>query len=265
MAKTSYSAPAVHNAIRLVELLAESTQPLGVSEICRALELNNNMVFRLLKTLEQDQWIRVHPPGPKYSLGLRPFHYLSKSIDRIEIKAASRTHFEKLWRETGESCYLAIVDGQRTLFLDHLDSTRAVKITARPGERFLMHCAAPGKALLAFSDESLVDKIITEGLPAQSHTTITDPDQLKAELASIRNCGYSIDKEEYGAGIVCFAVPVFDFQGELAGAIGISVLKLDYSVEDMVKTLGPKVISCGESVSRDMGFSGVYLASEKIN
>ena len=45
MAKPSYDAPAVRYAVQMIEMLGDSDKPLGVAEICKALDLNNNMVF----------------------------------------------------------------------------------------------------------------------------------------------------------------------------------------------------------------------------
>ena len=67
-------APAVGHAIKLIELLSDEREPVGVSEISRRLNLSKNMVFRILRTLEQDGWVYCDKSSDgKYRLSLVPF------------------------------------------------------------------------------------------------------------------------------------------------------------------------------------------------
>lgn len=254
MAKTSYDAPAVRKAVVLIELLCESDKPLGVSEVSQALKINSNMVFRLLKTLEEEGWIVKAGEGPKYAMSLRPFHYMSKTVRRMGLRTAADAPLKRLWDDTHESCYLGVIDGTRTLFLEHLDATGDVRVIANPGGRFLMHCAAPGKVLLAFSPGTFVDKVLAEtGLPSQTKKTIVNVKAFQKELSEIRVRGYALDNEEYAEGLLCFAVPVFNVKDELAGTIGISVLSLYYSLEKLIREIGPKVVAAANETSNSLG------------
>jgi IclR family transcriptional regulator, KDG regulon repressor len=254
MAKTSYDAPAVRKAVSLIEMMCESDKPLGVAEISQNLDINSNMVFRLLKTLEEAGWIVKTTEGPKYSMSLRPFHFMSKTVRRMSLRRAADEPMHRLWDDTHESCYLGIIDGTKTLFLEHLDATGDVRVMATPGGRFLMHCAAPGKVLLAFSPERFIEKVVKiEGLSAQTKNSIRTMKVLQKELMLIRERGYATDNEEYAEGLFCFAAPVFNVKDELAGTIGISVLSLYYSLARLVKELGPKVVFAANTASKSLG------------
>lgn len=254
MAKTSYDAPAARNAIRLIEELCLSDKPLGVREIGRRLDLNSNMVFRLLKTLEAGEWLVTSDGGAKYTVGLRPFHFISKPVKRMTLVRAARDPLYELWEKSGQSCYLGIIRGTRTLFLEHMDAVDDVRLVANPGGLYLMHCAAPGKALLAFSDEDFVAKVIKEeGLPVQTRHTIKSQTALKKELAQIRKRGYALDLEEYAEGLICLAAPIFNYDEKLVGTIGLSVLTLYYSPERLEKELGPLVVSAARRITSALG------------
>ena len=254
MANTSYNAPAARNAIIIVERLCQSETPIGVREICRQTGLNPNMVFRLLKTLEDVNWIVAYEGGTKYAMSLRPFHFTSKTAANMSFARAATGPLHELWEKTGESCYAGIRDVTRTLFLEHLDASGDIKIAAKPGGRFLMHCAAPGKVLLAYSSrEQVLDVISVEGLPAQTPNTITGKKALFEELAKIKKQGFAIDREEYAGGLICFAAPVFDHRDQLAGTIGLSALTLNYSLKRMINELGPHVLHAAGKASTNLG------------
>lgn len=251
--RASYDAPAVTSAVRIIEYLCDRREPAGISDIANHLGLNKNMTYRIIHTLQKEGWI-LQVDRTKYTMGLSPFHHLAKPISRMDIMQASREPLRQLWEKSGESCYLGIIDGTRTLFLEHLDAIGDVRITARPGGRFQMHCAAPGKVLLAFSEDAFVDTVVQEnGLPAHTGKTLTSADALKTDLQSIRTRGYGLDIEEYAEGLLCFAAPIFNHRSRIAGTIGLSVLTLYYSKQKMIRELGPMVLEAAKKCSVALG------------
>lgn len=254
--KPKYDAPAARMVIRLIEELCNSEEPLGVTDLVQRLHSNSNMVFRLLHTLEEMGWIvRIGTATPKYAIGLRPFHYTSKPVRRTNVRQAAEGPLMELHQKTRQSCYLGIVDGTRTFMIEHFDALEGdIRLSAQPGGRHLMHCAAPGKVLLAYSPEAFIDRVIKmEGLPSQTEHTITVAAKLKKELAMIRSQGYAMDREEYARGLICFAAPLFDVNNELAGAVGVSVLTLYYSLAQLENDIGPSVMMAADRTSEALG------------
>jgi DNA-binding IclR family transcriptional regulator len=250
----SYDAPAARLAVRLVEALCISDQPMGVSELARKIDSNPNMTFRLLHTLEDAGWI-LRREDAKYEMGLRAFHFTSMPVGRMGLRRAADAPVRRLWETFGESTYLGVVDGTRTLFLEHLDATGDIRLSARPGGRFRMYCAAPGKVLLAFSDPALAEAVVREGLEAQTAHTLVTREALYADLAAIRAQGFGLDREEYATGLICFAAPVFGVDDQVAGTIGVSVLTLHWSFERLCGELGPQVIAAANAASAALGSS----------
>ncbi|MCL1920248.1 MAG: IclR family transcriptional regulator [Kiritimatiellaeota bacterium] len=254
--KPTYDAPAARMVIRLVEVLCESEVPLGVTELCQRLGSNANMVFRLLQVLEQAEWVmRIPGVNPKYAMGLRPFHYVSKPVRRLGFREAAEHAFRALHERTRQSCYLGLIDGTRTLLIEHLDALEGdIRLNAQPGGRYLMHCAAPGKVLLAYSDAAFVRRVAAEeGLPAQTPRTITSASALASELSRVRKRGYALDMEEFAKGLYCCAVPVFDVENGLAGTVGVSVLALYWTRQQLVRELVPVVMAAADSISEVLG------------
>jgi DNA-binding IclR family transcriptional regulator len=251
----SYNMPAVRNALRLIELLSDVPQPLGVSEISQKLKLNKNMVFRLLQTLTDAGWL-VRKPGPAYCLGLLPLHHMHKSIQRMDIRVAASGPLRQLWEATGQSTYLGILLGKNLVYLEHLDGTGTIRITAQVGERYALHCSAPGKTLLAYAQDRLLTEVIADGLPRQTPKTLTDPLKLKADLENTRKRGYALDLEEYADGLMCCAAPIFDYAGKLAGTIGVSVLTLYFTRQALKNEIAPQVVEAARRISLAMGHSG---------
>jgi len=98
-----------------------------------------------------------------------------------------------------------------------------VKTASYVGDRKHLHCTGVGKAILASLPEERVETIIEErGLPAMTENTVTDREELLAELAEIRERGVAFDDEEILEGLRCVAVPVSNQEKGLLGAISVA-------------------------------------------
>jgi Transcriptional regulator len=83
------------------------------------------------------------------------------------------------------------------------------------------HCSASGKLLSANrAGGERGAMLATLPLPPFTANTITDHGLMARELDRILGCGYSLDNEEYVAGVACVAVPV-RVDGEVIAAVAV--------------------------------------------
>ena len=86
-----------------------------------------------------------------------------------------------------------------------------------------------------------------------TRTSITISKELKKELETIRKRGYSLDNEEYGHGIICMSVPIFDHTKTVIGVIGCSLSTVYCSVEEIYDRCGRRLMQTAEQISKCMG------------
>jgi IclR family transcriptional regulator, KDG regulon repressor len=250
--RLAYDAPALRKGIRLLELLCESSGPLGVAEISRRLNLNKHMVLRLLGTLSDEGWV-VAEPGPVYRISLLPLAHFSKPLGQTDVVRAAEGAIDELWATTGDSTSLAACDAGRSVGVVLRPSRRDVQVVARPGARMLMHCCAPGKVLLAHATPELFNQLAAEGFEQKTDNTFSDPTRLRAELSEIVRRGYGVDNEEYLRGNLCLAAPVFDYTGKVVAAVGITTLTLYHTRESMLAAYVEPVTAAARRISTIMG------------
>lgn len=246
-------APAVAFGVKVIELLASQTAPVGISEISRQTGINKNMVSRILHTLEAEDWVSCDEHSC-YRLTLLPFCLTSKVVSRFSLSNVGVPCLQKFWKEFGESSYLGVLHGDEVLYLAHFDSTQKIRVAGAVGGSYPLYCTAPGKALLAYGGEDFIEQYLaTHALTPYTNSTIVEAEALKAELSAIRACGYSIDNEEFGYGIVCMAAPIFDHTQAVVGVIGCSVSTVYCKADAIYAHCGESLLETAAQISKHLG------------
>lgn len=100
-----------------------------------------------------------------------------------------------------ENAHLAVRDGSDVVFLEKLSGTRATPLPSRLGGRLPLHATAVGKSLIAFATVQERDDLLPAELSRYTTRTVTNRDQLEAELAKVRQEGVSFASEELTVGV----------------------------------------------------------------
>lgn len=240
-------------AAKILEILAEE-EDLGVTEISKALALHKSTVHRILSTLVALGYVEQNQETEKYCLGMKLLFLGGTILDRMDIRKESRVYLKELAEEVKETAHLVIPDGYKALYIDKWEGNKTIRMYSKIGRRAPMHASAVGKAILAFSSKEYVEKVIDQGLKKYTSNTIIDPEQLKSHLEKISQLGFAIDDEENEKGIRCIGAPIFDYTGEVVGAISLSGPTINVTKAE-VKPLSVKVINCANKISRRMGWS----------
>ena len=255
--KLAYDVPGLRAGIRISRLLCESPKPLGLAELCQASGLSKHMVYRCLQTLLAEGIIVETGAGPKYEPSLLSFHYNSLPVARMTVTRAAEEPLHALWEELNECVYLGVLHEDRILYLIHHEGGREIRSGGgRMGGRYFLHADGAGKVLAAYADDALRERLLNEGLEKLTPNTCADRKRFLAEMNRVRKQGFALDNEEYIKGIICFGAPVFNYAGQVAGAICCSVLTIHYTVKELEARIVPKVLACTKRISATMGWAG---------
>jgi IclR family KDG regulon transcriptional repressor len=200
--------PAVDKTFAILELVATSKEPLGISEITRALDFNKSTVFNIIHTLT-DLEILKQAPDNKFGLGIQ-FYLLSKaSRNGSQIISTIHPYLERINQKTNLSVFLGIRSGLHAVIMDKVDAAYDIKISAEIGMRLPLLAGAGGKAILSQMSDDEIDRILSKNVLRQftRHSSI-DKIKYKNMLKKARREGIAFDKEEYIEGIRALAVPL---------------------------------------------------------
>ncbi|WP_256839426.1 IclR family transcriptional regulator [Ornithinimicrobium faecis] len=206
----------------LMYFVEAQTSELGVTEIADGLGLSKAAVHRVLSSLRGRDLIELNSSSRRYSLGVGAMRLGLAYLDRIDIRRAAHPELVELSRGTSETATLSVRTGHTRAYVDQVTPDREVIMSVGLGESFPLHAGASSKAFLAFlTEEQIEDYIASHPLEALTSETITDADDLRAELAAIRQQGWARSEAERKGGAASVAAPVFDHTGAPVAVVSV--------------------------------------------
>ncbi|MFC4541299.1 IclR family transcriptional regulator [Halosolutus amylolyticus] len=222
MARDSAHRPVetVDTAFDVIELL-KRTDGAGITAIADELGLAKSTVHRHVKTLES-RGLLVQE-GDTYRISTWFLDYGVHVRNEHTLFPVVKPKVDELAAETDEKVWAVIEEHGMGVHIYGAEGRHSVKTHARIGQRTPLHQFAAGKAILAHLPADRIDDVLDQyGLAAQTDRTITDRDELREELATVRDRGYAFNREESVVGVHAVGAPIRDQSGVAVGAISVA-------------------------------------------
>jgi IclR family transcriptional regulator, acetate operon repressor len=213
-------AQAVERALQVLHCVEAADRGVGVTELAQRTGLAVSTTHRLARTLTDAGLLLQDSRTERYRLGPVLVVLGRKAERRLGYQQALPL-LEELAEKTGESINLGIRAGNEVQVVLDVPSRQPLRFNQESGTRVPLHISAMGKCLLA-CDVDIAAQIDKLGdLDKATHRTITDHDELLAELERVRDRGWALNDEERNPGVRAVAAPVLAPAGGAVGAIAI--------------------------------------------
>lgn len=221
--KNSSSVKTVDRLVRILESFSLEQPTWSLTELGARLGLPKSTLHRFLVSLESHGILRRDSGDKRWRLGYRLFLWGSLAAESTGLRYIARPIMRNLVAATGETAILTVYHEQEIICIEKVETSHSVRMTLAVGTRRCPHAGASSKILMAYLPEEEIQAIVRDkGLPRLCTNTITDSDELVAELARIRKRGYAKSCEETDRGAWGVATPIRDWKGEVVAAIGVA-------------------------------------------
>ncbi|MBX3530980.1 MAG: IclR family transcriptional regulator [Rhizobiaceae bacterium] len=215
------SIQAVTRTMKVIELLAETSNGMTVFEVADALGTEKSIASRLLSSLHMDGYVVRDPHSDRYLLSLKLLKLAHRHEQQTGFPGVCLPILAALRDETQELVQMAAVDGDRFTFVSSLESPHSLSIRPRRGGDVILHSTAAGKAWLAtLSTENAIRLVLNQGLQSPVSRPATKLEDLLIELNLIRERGYAASIEETIPGVSAVGVAVGESRfGHAVGSV----------------------------------------------
>jgi len=213
----------IGRAFAILEEVARNRDGIALADLSKRVGLHNSTTFHLVKTMVSLGYIRQIKESKRYRIGRPLFALAASALDEMEMVSMATPVLDDLSREKGESSHFAARMSDAVVVMARTPGPGAFQLTDRVGVVRPAYCTALGKVILAALRPDQLDRYLDRiELKALTSKTITSPQRLRRELQDVRRVGIAFDDGEFNNEVRCAAMPVYDFSGQVVGAIGIS-------------------------------------------
>ncbi len=239
----------IERMTRLLEVLAQHPEPLGLKQIAQYTKLHPSTAHRILSALSADRMVDRVEPG-SYRLGMRLLELGNLVKSRISVRELALPVMRELHAQTGETVNLSVRHDDEIVYVERTSSGRsAMRVVHVVGTRAPLHVTAAGKLfLLEEGFARLRDYARRTGLSPQTRNTLSAVPVLERDLERIQSQGWATDNEEAEIGVRCVAAGIRD-----DGASLVAALSLSTPADRMKANWGPLVKETADRISHAIG------------
>lgn len=247
-----YSVPAIHRTLDIVEALIK-LRTITVSEVNHQFKIPKSSAYAILQTLKARGYVHKDELD-RYSLSLKLFSLGSELIAGIDLRKSTYSLLKELADKAQITAHIAVLEGNRSVYIEKIEVMGSVRLRTEVGRTLPLHSTAIGKSLLAFRPEEEIEQILsTLPLPELTAKTITEPEQLRKELARVRSQGYSVANGENEVDTCAVGAPIFGSGGRILAAVNLGATTLQMRPKDIPR-LGALVREYGLKMSERLGY-----------
>ena len=245
---------AVERALAMLEAVAQEPEGLSNAEISRKLQIPKSSASYILRTLETRGYLHRDGDSGRYRVGLKILSLSRGALSGIDVREVALPIMRHLVEKTKLTCHLAILDGADAVYIEKVEPEGFIKMDTWVGRRMRVHATSVGKALVAHIQQERLEKILAEaGMEKRTSKTITTLPRLLKDLEKVRTQGYAVDDEENNMGARCVGAPVFNQQGAIEAAVGLSGTTMQVNAQTMPRIL-ESLKDAARHVSMQLGY-----------
>jgi DNA-binding IclR family transcriptional regulator len=200
--------------------LGQDDPKIALRDIATAVSLDKATAFRLLKSLEKFELVETDGKGNYWigssALGLSQAASRANSLINQSIPV-----MRELAGDTGETVSLCERRSLSSVTVYEIESVHAVRYANKIGIAAPLHAGAGPRAILAFSERSIQEKILAGTLERFTSETIIEPARLERTLRKNRKDGFVVSSGERVGGTNSISVPLCGNDGYARGAMSI--------------------------------------------
>ena len=188
-------------------------QPVGVSDLARLLCADKSAVQRAIMTLADEGWIYTASGAPaRWQLTAHILAVAHMGHRSNDLRQRARSTLESLRNESGETVLLTVPDMRRFVVIDALESRQLLRTAPYVGLAVPVRGSATSRAILPYMSPEQQIELLGESPDAA----------LLDEFAATLRRGYSVSEGDVTEGSTNIAAPIFELDGNPAGAVVIS-------------------------------------------
>jgi DNA-binding IclR family transcriptional regulator len=239
--------------LKVLRAFTELKPEWGVRELATEMQMPTTVVYRILRTFAMEGFLRYDKSRRNYRLGLELYRIGAIVHQNSPLTSIALPIMRELAQWSDETVLLGLYDPERVAmsFVAQVESDNPIRYVIKLGGLGHIHSGASGRAILAYLEPKVIDSVLSGPLEKVTDRTLTNPDEIRQVLKTIRKTGYAFSRGERIVGAFGVAAPVWDLNSVI-GSLCATMPESRYK-SGVEKIVGPKVQVAASRLSIAIG------------
>ena len=212
----------VQKSLKVLRYIMSATNEVSVNELVDEFGYNRSTVHHMLKTMKLEGFITQNQRTKNYNIGSEIFNGWIKDRDMHNYLMRLKPSIKEIVNKCKETTTMFVRENDKAICVLGEESDQIIKAYLMIGREIPLFCTAAGRAMLAYLPKDEVDKILQiSGMKKYMKNTTVDKEKLFKELETIKQRGYSIEKEEFEELINAVGIPVLNSYGDPVASVSV--------------------------------------------
>ena len=230
-----YFAKTLAKGMKILNLFDESHSLWSQKKIAEELQLNTTSTYRLINTFVELGYLIKDEKTRQVSLGPMSVALGHRLLRAYDLRRIIAPIIEQASTQHGLSIDVAI-------FVNHaMESVCRCELQNtltfhQPFSAQDLYCTAIGKSVMAhLPDPEFEECLALQSFRPRTPSTITNRQQMLAQLAEVRRNGFAANNEEYIRGLISIGAPIFNpVTGKVVGAMSFDATTVETSMARLI-------------------------------
>ena len=208
----------------VLDALAQARHGMRLGDIASATKLGKTTVHRLISGLVEWGWADLNEEDGTYALGFRPLTLALAAVDRYGLHRLAAPMLQRVTDLTEDTAYLSVRSGMESVCVSRYEGSFPVKtLTLSVGARRPLGVGAGSLAILAFQDQPVVERMLSQTMEARTRYGLDD-ERLQTLVHQAKEQGYTLNDGMLVSGMSAIGVPIYSSAGMPVAAVSVAAI-----------------------------------------
>ncbi len=241
----------IARAMQVLAAFHHDNRPLSLAEIAQRAGIDRSAAQRIVHTLRTLGYITRDEEDRGFLPGVRILDHTLDFLRMNPLVQRATPILLELRRNVRERVDLSLFDGQRVVYAARMQSKRETFYATLVGHSVPTFCSSGGWAIMArLPEDEARDIVEASDRSPFTPRTLTEVDEIMAQIAKTRARGYSIAVEQILLGEIAIGVAVTAPTGQPVGAIHVAGSLSEWTPEDFSTRVAPLALEAARAISQ---------------
>lgn len=210
-------------ALTLLDYFTRTRPQIGLSELARLSGANKATCYRLMTELVDHGLAEQIAATKEYRIGPAVLRLAALREATVPTREAALPLLQSLAVATGETAHMShLVAGNLVTLAFAYPATHGMRVMMEDADRLPFHATSSGHAILGWLPDAMVERVLQGPLETPAGLVPVDAADLRDRIARARARGWAATSNTFESDVSSFAVPLFDAQGQVQGALAVA-------------------------------------------